>query len=117
MRGSENRGYSGDGGPAVKARLSFPSGVAADNAGNVYITDTGNNRVRRIDTTGTITTIAGTGEGGYDWEGPAVEAKLAGPRGVALDDVGNLYIHRQHTTLGFVGWMPRGSMSRGCGIR
>ena len=84
-------GYSGDGGPAVKARLSFPSGVAADNAGNVYITDTGNNRVRRIDTTGTITTIAGTGEGGYDWEGPAVEAKLAGPRGVALDDAGNLY--------------------------
>ena len=84
-------GYGGDGGPAVRAQLSFPSGVAVDQAGNVYITDTGNNRVRRIDTTGTINTIAGTGEGGYDWDGPAVEARLASPKGVAVDGSGNLY--------------------------
>ena len=91
IAGGGEPGYGGDGGPAVKARLSFPSGVAVDKAGNVYITDTGNNRVRRIDTTGTINTIAGTGEGGYDWDGPAVEARLAGPRGVAVDGSGNLY--------------------------
>ena len=91
IAGGGEPGYGGDGGPAVKARLSFPSGVAVDKAGNVYITDTGNNRVRRIDTTGTINTIAGTGEGGYDWDGPAVEARLAGPKGVAVDGSGNLY--------------------------
>ena len=91
IAGGGEPGYGGDGGPAVKARLSFPSGVAVDKAGNVYITDTGNNRVRRIDTTGTINTIAGTGEEGYDWDGPAVEARLAGPKGVAVDASGNLY--------------------------
>ena len=84
-------GYGGDDGPAVEARLSFPSGVAADHAGNLYVTDTGNHRVRRIDTTGTITTIAGTGEPGYDWDGPAVEAQLANPKGIAVDGSGNLY--------------------------
>ena len=91
IAGGGEPGYGGDGGPAVKARLSFPSGVAVDKAGNVYITDTGNNRVRQIDTTGTINTIAGTGEGGYDWDGPAVEARLADPKGVAVDGSGNLY--------------------------
>ena len=84
-------GYGGDDGPAVEARLSFPSGVAADHAGNLYVTDTGNHRVRRIDTTGTITTIAGTGEPGYDWDGPAVEAQLVNPKGIAVDGSGNLY--------------------------
>ncbi len=91
IAGTGEPGYGGDGGRAVEARLSFPSGVAADHAGNLYVTDTGNNRVRRIDTTGTITTIAGTGEPGYDWEGPALEAKLSVPRAVAVDGVGNLY--------------------------
>ena len=84
-------GYGGDDGPAVEARLSFPSGVAADHAGNLYVTDTGNHRVRRIDTQGTITTIAGTGEPGYDWDGPAVEAQLFNPKGIAVDGSGNLY--------------------------
>ena len=91
IAGTGEPGYGGDGGRAVEARLSFPSGVAADNAGNLYITDTGNNRVRRIDTTGTITTIAGTEEPGFDWEGWAVEARLSKPKGVAVDDSGNLY--------------------------
>ena len=85
-------GYGGDGGPASKAPLSFPSGVAVDKAGNVYITDFGNHRVRLIDATGKITTIAGTGEAGYDWEGPAVEARLTQPSGVAVDGAGNVYI-------------------------
>ena len=93
IAGTGEPGYGGDGGPAVRARLSFPSGVAADHAGNLYVTDTGNNRVRRIDTTGTITTIAGTGEPGYDQDvGLAVETPLARPKGVAMDGFGNLYI-------------------------
>ena len=53
--------YSGDGGPAVQARLYSPADVAVDGAGNLYIADTGNHRIRRVDPTGTITTIAGTG--------------------------------------------------------
>ena len=85
-------GHGGDDGPAVEARLSFPSGVAADHAGNLYVTDTGNHRVRRIDTQGTITTIAGTGEPGYGGDGgPAVEAQLVNPKGIAVDGSGNLY--------------------------
>ena len=93
IAGTGEPDYGGDGGRAVEARLSFPSGVAADHAGNLYVTDTGNNRVRRIDTTGTITTIAGTGEPGYDQDvGLAVETPLARPKGVAMDDFGNLYI-------------------------
>ncbi len=91
IAGNGEPSYRGDNGPAVKARLSFPSGVAADHSGNVYVTDTGNHRIRQIDAAGTITTIAGTGEPGFDWKGPAVEAKLAEPRDVALDNSGNLY--------------------------
>ena len=89
--GTGEPSYGGDGGPAVRARLSFPLGVAVDHIGNVYIADTGNDRIRRVDVSGTITTFAGTGEEGYDWEGPAVEAKVARPRGVAVDSSGNLY--------------------------
>ena len=93
IAGTGEPDYGGDGGRAVEARLSFPSGVAADHAGNLYVTDTGNNRVRRIDTAGTITTIAGTGEPGYDQDvGLAVETPLARPKGVAMDGFGNLYI-------------------------
>ena len=91
IAGTGEPGYGGDDGPAVEAQLSFPSGVAVDHAGNLYVTDTGNHRIRRIDTTGTITTIAGTGGRGYDWDGPAVEAHLADPKGVAVDAFGNLY--------------------------
>ena len=85
-------GFRGDDGPAVEAQLAFPSGVAVNRDGNVYITDTGNHRLRRIDSQGTITTIAGTGEEGYGEDGgPAVEAQLVNPKGVAVDDSGNLY--------------------------
>ena len=84
-------GYGGDDGPASEARLSFPSGVAVDEAGNLYIADYGNDRIRRVDSSGTITTIAGTGEHGYDWDGPASEARLASPISIAVDVSGNLY--------------------------
>ena len=86
-------GFGGDGGPAVEALLDVPSGVAMDGAGNLYIADRGNNRIRRVDSTGTITTIAGTGEPGYSGDGgPALQAQLNDPIGVATDGVGNLYI-------------------------
>ncbi len=88
-----NPGYGGDGGPAVEAQLSYPADVALDHAGNIYIADTGNHRIRRIDTTGTITTIAGTGEPGYGGDGgSAVEAQLASPFALTVDRSGNIYV-------------------------
>ena len=91
--GTGEQGYSGDGGPAVKAQLNGPFGVAVDTDGNLYIADTLNYRIRRVDTAGTITTFAGTGERGFSGDGgPAVQALLDRPRGVAADTDGNLYI-------------------------
>ena len=92
IAGTGEPGYGGDGGQAAVARLFFPSGVAVDKPGNLYIADTGNHRIRRVDASGIITTIVGTGESGFDWAGPAIEARLSKPRGVAADGSGNLYI-------------------------
>ncbi|MGD0501006.1 MAG: M36 family metallopeptidase, partial [Bryobacteraceae bacterium] len=90
-------GYSGDGGPAAGAQLSYPTGVALDGSGNLYIADAGNNRVRKVAPNGTITTVAGStsryGSGGYSGDGgPATNAQLSVPYGVAVDDQGNVYI-------------------------
>ncbi|MCA1570130.1 MAG: hypothetical protein LC798_07380, partial [Chloroflexi bacterium] len=84
----------GDGGPAVRARLAAPGGIARDASGTLYIADTNNHAVRRIDAaTGVITTVAGTGVGGYSGDlGPAVSAQLNSPNDVAVDSSGNLYI-------------------------
>lgn len=83
----------GDGGPAVYARLLEPTGIALLEDGTFYITDTGNNRVRKVDTEGIMTTIAGTGEQGDGGDGgPATEAQLYSPTGIAVDSVGNVYI-------------------------
>ena len=85
--------FAGDGGPAVDARLSRPTGVTVDAAGNLYIADSGNHRIRRVDPSGIITTIAGTGEEGFSGDsGPATEAQLRCPSRVATDGSGNLYI-------------------------
>jgi sugar lactone lactonase YvrE len=85
--------YAGDGGPATKARLYLPSGVAFDAVGNLYIGDTCNNRVRKVGTNGIITTVAGTGNWGYSGDGrAATTASLNYPNGVAVDAWGNLYI-------------------------
>lgn len=86
-------GFSGDGGPATSAKLQAPSGVAVDQAGNVYIADTGNGRIRKVDTSGVITTVAGRGNGLVTGDGgPALNAQLANPSDVAIDPQGNLYI-------------------------
>ena len=93
IAGTSQSGFSGDGGPAVAAELNFPEDVAIDGVGNVYIADTANHRIRRVDPSGTITTIAGTGEEGFSGDGgPAVSAQLSGPKGVEVDGAGNLYI-------------------------
>ncbi len=83
----------GDGGPATEAQLSFPNGAVVDAAGNLYIADTSNGRIRKVDAAGTITTVAGTEESGFSGDGgPATEAQLRFPEGVAVDGAGNLYI-------------------------
>ena len=91
--GTGKKGYSGDGAPAVAAQFDGPVDLAVDDSGNLYIADSGNNRVRRVDTSGIITTVAGTGEEGYSGDGgPAVAAELDGPSGVAVDGSGTIYI-------------------------
>lgn len=85
--------FLGDGGPAAAANLQYPTGVAVDHDGNVFIADAANHRIRRIDTTGTITTVAGTGSAGFAGDGgPATEARLHKPTGVAVSRKGELLI-------------------------
>jgi uncharacterized protein (TIGR03437 family) len=88
-------GFSGDGGPATSAGLNSPTGVALDSAGNIYIADYGNQRIRKVDTSGKITTIAGigfvTGSDSGDG-GPATKAELGNVYDVAVDGKGNVYI-------------------------
>ena len=86
-------GYSGDGGLAINASLSSPADVAFDRSGNLYIADSGNQRVRKVATDGTITTIAGTGTAGFTGDnGPAVNARFNNPSGVVVDSSGNVYV-------------------------
>ena len=93
IAGTGEAGRSGDGGPAVEARLNLPNGVAVDDLGNVYIADTDNHLVRRVDASGTITTFAGSGDRGDSGDGgPATEAQLSEPHAVAIDGSGNVFI-------------------------
>ena len=86
-------GYSGDGGPAIQALLNGPQSAFVDTLGNIYIADRLNHRIRKIDTSGAITTVAGNGSKGFSGDGgPATQAHLNGPFGVYVDAVGNLYI-------------------------
>jgi uncharacterized protein (TIGR03437 family) len=92
VAGNGRGGYSGDGGPATGAQLNQPWGVAVDSAGNLYIADTGNDRVRKV-SNGVLTTVAGNGTMGFSGDGgPATSAGLWAPTAVALDSSGNLYI-------------------------
>lgn len=91
---SDTYGYGGDGGLADKSQLNLPFGVAVASNGDVYVADTGNNRVRRVDAkTHVITTVAGTGRAGFGGDGgAAARADLYGPYAVAIDSTGNVYI-------------------------
>jgi uncharacterized protein (TIGR03437 family) len=100
IAGNSRPGFLGDGGPAAEARLHMDcpgcdprgGGVALDAAGNVFVADTFNNRIRRITPTGIMTTVAGGGTGGLGDGGPAVAAQLNSPFGVAVDGAGNLFV-------------------------
>ncbi len=93
VAGSGTCGYAGDGGPATGAQLNLPYGTAVDSAGNLYIADTSNSRIRKVAANGAISTVAGTGSSGYSGDGgPAVSSQLKQPAAVAVDAAGNLYI-------------------------
>jgi len=92
VAGTGQEGFSGDGGPAVRAQISGPAGVAVDTAGNLYIADKNNRRVRRVTPAGIIDTVAGNGSGDFSGDGgPATSAGMT-PSAVAVDRAGNLYI-------------------------
>jgi sugar lactone lactonase YvrE len=93
VAGNGQRGFSGDGGQATEASLSGPYDVRIDSKGNVYIADLFNYRIRKVDTNGVISTVAGTGVAGYRGDGgPAVNAQLNMAYGIALDNEDNLLI-------------------------
>jgi streptogramin lyase len=92
IAGTGERGFSGDGGPATAAMLNEPYGVVVDTDGNIFFADRMNRRVRKVDTKGAISTVAGDGSGKYSGDGgPAAVAGLGEPNGLALKD-GKLYI-------------------------
>jgi len=93
----EHKGFDGDNGPATGAHLDTPQGVTLDDAGNIYIVDSGNHAIRKVTaSTGKITTIAGTGTWGYEGDGnQAILAKLYAPSSVAVDKAGDVYIADQ----------------------
>jgi sugar lactone lactonase YvrE len=93
VAGTTTGGFSGDGGAATAAKISMPSAVAFDSAGNLYIADYYNNRIRKVSTGGTISTVAGTSSAGYNGDGiAATAATLSEPWGVAVDAAGAIYI-------------------------
>lgn len=90
--GNDTAGYSGEGGVATLAELNYPNSVVADAAGNVYISDATNNRIRKVNPSGIISTFAGTGVSGYSGDGgSATSAKLNNPNGITIDNSGNIY--------------------------
>jgi hypothetical protein len=89
IAGNGTAGISGDGGPATGAALQNPQGIALDAAGNLYIADTSNQRIRRVSSQGIITTAAGNGQQGLNGDGgPATSAQLSAPCAVAVDGFG-----------------------------
>ncbi|HTB06022.1 MAG TPA: T9SS type A sorting domain-containing protein [Bacteroidia bacterium] len=96
IAGTGAAGFSGDGGAATIAQLNYPEGMVVDVSGNLFIADYQNNRIRKVDTAGIISTVVGTGGAGFSGDGgSAIAAKLNGPFGLAIDTSGNLYIADQ----------------------
>src|SRR5919202_4319108 len=86
-------GYGGDGDQATSAQLNEPACVAVDDNNTLYIADRNNHRIRKVSSSGIITTVAGTGDGGYAGDGgQGISAQLNSPTGVTVDGSGNLYI-------------------------
>jgi uncharacterized protein (TIGR03437 family) len=93
VAGTGVRGYYGDGGPAKQAHLNAPLGVFVDGAGNLYIADSGNHAIRKVNPAGIISTIAGSGARGYGGDnGPAILAWFYAPSSVAADSAGNVFV-------------------------
>lgn len=93
IAGTGVAGFTGDNGPALQAELNYPWDLFLDSAGNLFLSDLLNFRIRKIDTAGIITTVAGNGTEGYNGDGiPAVEAEIDLARGIAVDSHGNLFI-------------------------
>jgi NHL repeat. len=93
VAGNGSGGYSGDNGPATSAEFMSVYGIAVDSSGTLYIADTSNERIRKVDNSGIINTVAGSGTYGYSGDnGPATSAELYSPCGVAVDSLGNIYI-------------------------
>jgi len=100
LAGGNTFGFSGDGGPASQALLNRPVAIAVDSKDNVYIADNSNYRIRRIDTAGVITTVAGTGEKGLSGDGgPAVAAQISTVGDITIDAADNIYIAGFSNTL------------------
>jgi hypothetical protein len=91
IAGIGSQGFAGDGGPAAWARFRFPTHAVADTAGNVYVCDQSNHRIRKVDSNGIVTTVAGSQTSGYA-DGPALSAKFYYPRSLAVDAAGNVLI-------------------------
>jgi trimeric autotransporter adhesin len=116
IAGSGQGNYGGDGGAAVSAQFSDPSGAAVDNAGNVYISDLLNNRVRVVSPNGTINTYAGNGVAGFAGDGgAATSAQLNQPAGLAVDSSGNLYIADSNNSV-IRKVTPQGTISTVAGV-
>ena len=93
VAGNGDLGFSGDGGPAIAAKFNFPSGIALDGTGNLYISDMGNGRIRKVDAlSGIISTVAGNLPGFSGDDGPAASSRLNAPRGLTFDSAGNLFV-------------------------
>jgi uncharacterized protein (TIGR03437 family) len=120
--GNYTSGFAGDGSGASAGELASPFAAAVDKSGNVYIADQFNNRIRKVTTSGTISTVAGNGTSGYTGDGSAATSgELSNPEGIAVDSSGNLYISdtsncviRKVTTSGTISTIA-GNNSSGCG--
>ena len=120
VAGTGVAGYSGDGGPAAAAQLNEPAGVAFDTKGNLYISDSLNARIRKVDLNGIITTFAGTGTAGYSGDGgPVASAQLSIPYNLYFDAQGNLFFIddqrvRKITPAGTISLFAGNGVNLGC---